>query len=510
MGAATGQAKLDLFISYAHIDDQPLPPEQEGWISRFHSTLQAFLEERLGRTVQIWRDPALQGNDVFSDEILARLSNATVLVSVITPRYIKSDWCTREISEFCAQAEKSSAFRVGNQARVFKVFKTPVDTQDPLPAAVRGLLGYEFFKWLDDGTPVEFDRAYGESFAQEYNLKIANLAWELKKLFEALAVGPSAGSNGNNPEANGTGKPVVYLAECSYDRKQDREALKGELGRLGYAVLPDRELPTDEQGYVEAVESLLSRSKLAVHLIGTGHGVVPDGPGDKSTIELQNELAAQRSKTAELPRVIWLPDGTDSEQPAQKAFLESLHNDGEAQLGAELITGDFESLKTTIYASLKRLEDKAPTNGAAKGEGAGTKLIYLICTSKDRPATVPIRKYLHEQGFEVELPAFEGDSAAVRKVHEQLLTDCQGVLLYYGAGDEAWKRAMDSELRKMGGSRAGKPLLASFTYLAEPTSADKDDERAMGEPDVIDGQSGAVESQLAPLVRAVSSGAEAR
>ena len=37
-----------LFISYAHIDNQPLTPEQQGWISRFHASLKAMLSMRLG------------------------------------------------------------------------------------------------------------------------------------------------------------------------------------------------------------------------------------------------------------------------------------------------------------------------------------------------------------------------------------------------------------------------------------------------------------------------------
>lgn len=43
----------DLFISYAHIDNQPLTPQQRGWISRFHATLEAFLSMRLGQTAKI-------------------------------------------------------------------------------------------------------------------------------------------------------------------------------------------------------------------------------------------------------------------------------------------------------------------------------------------------------------------------------------------------------------------------------------------------------------------------
>ena len=108
------------------------------------------------------------------------------------------------------------------------------------------------------------------------------------------------------------------------------------------------------------------------------------------------------------------------------------------------------------------------------------------------------------------MPAFEGDAAAIRAVHEQLLTECEAVLLFYGAGDEAWKRAMDNELRKLSAYRGDKPVLANFTYLAEPKSDDKEDLVAMGEPDLIDGRSGSVESQLSPFMQAVGSGDAAR
>ena len=58
-----------LFISYAHIDNQPLTSEQQGWITRFHKSLEALLSMRMGRKALIWRDEKLQGNDIFADKI---------------------------------------------------------------------------------------------------------------------------------------------------------------------------------------------------------------------------------------------------------------------------------------------------------------------------------------------------------------------------------------------------------------------------------------------------------
>jgi hypothetical protein len=39
----------DLFISYAHLDNVPLQPDQPGWITRFHDTLRVAL----GRSVSL-------------------------------------------------------------------------------------------------------------------------------------------------------------------------------------------------------------------------------------------------------------------------------------------------------------------------------------------------------------------------------------------------------------------------------------------------------------------------
>ena len=491
-----------LFISYAHIDNQPLTPEQQGWITRFHASLEALLSMRMGGKAQIWRDEKLQGNDVFADEILDQFAQTAVLVSVLTPRYLNSEWCTKEVAEFCKSAEQSGGMVVENKARIFKVLKTPVDTQESLPAVMKDVLGYEFFTF-DDGTPLELDPAYGEKYAQDYNRKVGKLAWDISQLLKKLET--DTGDNSHDKQA--TVKATIYLAESSYDRKETREILEGELRRHGYTVLPDRQLPQVEEDYVAAVERLLARCRLAIHLVGESYGAVPDGPSQKSVVVLQNELAVQRSKSDGLPRVIWLPEGTGSEQAQQQAFIEALHQDAEAQYGADLITGDLEDLKTSVHATLKKLEKpyfEPPEAQAAASDG--TRLIYLICDEKDRKASVPVRKFCKEQGFEVAIPAFEGDATAVREAHQQLLSICDAVILFYGAGDEAWKRTLDNELKKMPGYRSAKPLPVCCTYLAAPRTSDKEDLIDMEEPNLINGLEDFSEAEMAAFLRTMKPG----
>jgi len=493
--------KNDLFISYSHIDNQPIRPEDKGWISRFHASLEALLSMRLGQTAKIWRDDKLQGNDIFSDEIIQQFAHTAVFLSILTPRYLKSEWCTREVREFCEQAKQSGGVVIDNKARVFKIVKTPVDAQEFLPPAIKDILGYEFFS-LEDGTPLELDPAYGDKFAQDFNRKVGKLAWDISQLLKQLAT--DAEASDKEADTPAAPKPTVYLAECSYDRKEIREILESDLRCHGYTVLPDQQLPRDEAGYVAAVEALLARSKFSIHLIGESYGAVPDGLSQKSVVVLQNEVAVNKSKNSAFPRIIWLPEGTSSSQISQHLFIEALHQDAEVQFGADLITGDLEALKTSIHATLKKLEQPEPMLHEIQADAANaTQLIYLICNEKDRKATIPIRKYLREQGYEVFLPAFEGDATTVREAHRQLMSNCDAVILFYGAGSEAWKRTIDSELKKMPGYRNGKPLLACFTYLAEPVTVDKEDLIDMEEPHLINGIAGFSETGMAAFLHAL-------
>lgn len=489
----------DLFISYAHIDNEPLTPEQQGWITRFHASLEALLSMRMGGKARIWRDDKLRGNDVFGPEIIDQFAQTAVLVSVLTPRYLNSEWCKKEVAEFCKRAEQTGGIVFANKARIFKVLKAPVETQESLPQVMKEVLGYEFFT-IEDGTPLELDSAYGEKFAQDYNRKVGKLAWDVSQLLKTL----ETGTDDNGHDKQGTAKPTVYLAECSYDRKQAREILEGELKRHGYAVLPDQELPRDEDEYVAAVEGLLKRCKLSIHLIGETYGGVPDGPSQKSEVVLQNELAAKQSKSDGLKRVIWVPEGTHSKQTQQQALIDALHQDAEAQIGADLITADIEGLKTSIYAILTKLEKPEPQLLAEQAAAADqAKLIYLICNEKDRKATVPLRKFCRGLGFEVAIPAFEGDATSVREAHQQLMTNADAVILFYGAGDEAWKRTIDNELKKMPGYRSGKPLSASYTFLADPKTTDKEDLIDMEEPNLINGLGDFSETKMAAFVTAM-------
>ena len=78
------------------------------------------------------------------------------MISVLTPRYVKSEWCRKEITNFCRNAEDQGGINVEGKSRLIKVIKTPIAAHASdieLPKILESILGFEFFE-LDQVLPI--------------------------------------------------------------------------------------------------------------------------------------------------------------------------------------------------------------------------------------------------------------------------------------------------------------------------------------------------------------------
>jgi len=503
----------DVFISYAHLDNHG--GAIAGWVNRFHETLDGVLSQRLGHKAQIWRDEKLKGNDVFSEEIVSQLPNTAVLVSVISPRYIQSEWCLREASIFCTVAQQPPGLKVNNKSRIFKIIKTPPPTLDPLPAPMRETLGFDFFVRVkadnseskdEDDAPLELDSCYSADLEKKFNSAVAKLAWDICKTLEYVEKAGIASVTplpSSAPQAIATTRPTVYLADCAYDRRDDRDALRSELAMHGYPVLPDRLLPEDEAEYRAEVTRLLERSALSVHLLGASEGLRPAGEGKDSVVVIQNALSVERARAAPLRRVVSLPNGTVAKNPRHQQFLDAMHRDADMQGVADVIGGDLEAVKAQMHVALKRIELAQAAKSDAASASDATKeepRLYVIYDKTDLQATGDLRDVL-EMHFKVLKPAFGGTAEEVRQANEERLTQCDAVLIYYGSGTDMWMDSVSSEVEKAAALRPGRPLRAVFKWLAGPPTDDKNDKMRNPKPDVINALSGFSESLVEPIVK---------
>lgn len=458
---STAKFEHDIFISYAHIDNQPLDAGLKGWVETLHERLSVRLAQLLGEEARIWRDPKLQGNDLFAETLVRHLAKAGVLVSIISPRYVRSEWCVRELDEFCRLAEMNGGLQIGDKLRIFKVVKTHIPHEQH-PAVLRGSLGYEFY---------EYDQARdrAKEFSPEivpardirYWEKLDDLAYDIKQLIETLRV--SASPSASTPAS------TIYLAETTSDLTEQRDKIKRELQQHGHIVLPDKGLPLIGQAFRQEVSDCLGRSQLSVHLIGEHYGIIPEEE-NRSVIELQNELAS--GEGSRLQRIIWMPIGLQPQGEPQQRFVNQLRFGLSSQQGTDLLETKLEDLKTVIQEKLTRSDKPQPASaGSGNGEAA---TVYLICDRQDMDAVRPVEDYLFDKGLDVTLPATEGDETQLIQDHKDNLMMCDAVMIYYGRAGELWLRMKQRELQKVAGYGRMEPLTAKAIYITGPPTDSKE------------------------------------
>ncbi|NIM14287.1 MAG: TIR domain-containing protein [Candidatus Aminicenantes bacterium] len=219
----------DVFISYSHLDSEPLFKDQEGWISGFHYTLKSLLGKRLTREPRIWHDKVLQGNDKFNDEIVGKLSNTKIFLAVISPCYLQSEWCMKELREFIKAAETRGGVHIGNKSRIFKIVKTLVPL-DQYPDEIRELLGYEFFLKDDRGRPHECAPDRKAVYYEKYMTELENVAFDIGELILEMEWKNLKTTNHDAKQSSGDHKDrkPIYL---EYLRKPPVEYSFEELDR---------------------------------------------------------------------------------------------------------------------------------------------------------------------------------------------------------------------------------------------------------------------------------------
>lgn len=461
------QFESDAFISYAHIDNVELIEGGKGWVTNLHRALEVRVTQLLGKPPRIWRDPKLSGNDVFAETLLDRVRRVASLISVVSPRYIKSEWTRRELAEFTRAAEQQHAVPTRQKARIFKVLKTPVPIEAH-PPELQPLLGYEFFKVdPNTGRVHELNEIFGPEAQRDFWIRLDDLAHDvccMLEMLEASEDSPAASS----PIAAGT----IFLADCTADVREQREAIKRDLQQHGYTVLPAHGLPFVRTELEEALREDLAQCQMSIHLVGKSYSFVPEA-SSLSLLEIQNELAIERGLQGGFNRLLWIPPGLQIEDERQSKVVERLRMDLRIQDGADLLETSLEELRTVIQDRLKKPTE--PPEDSVEEADAGTtpKQLYLIYDQRDTEAALPWADFLFEKRFEVIRPVFEGDEAEVREYHEENLRTCDAALILYGTGSECWLRRKLRELQKSAGYGRTKPTPVGILVIP-PASPDKE------------------------------------
>jgi hypothetical protein len=473
----------DVFISYAHNDDDVFAPEQWGWVTRLHQDLEQRVRNHLGSDVRLWRDCEIRNNEDFTNKILHRLMRTATFLSVLSPSFMQRDWCKRELESFTGHAESQMGVFIDEErSRIFKVEKMPVE-RNALPPAMQGTKTYRFYR-PDPAEPkhtIELRPLLGGEYYRRYFEEMDELAKDIAELLKRMGLSSAPGER--SVKSN---RPMVYLAETTLDLDDKVSELRRDLKDRGYVVLPDGDLPYRADAYKKKVRESLKQAMLSIHLVGAAYGIVPEGDA-KSNVWLQHDLAMERGADPNFLRLIWLPRDLSPSEPRQRDFIAYLHDDAGAQKGADLLNGNIEELKTVIHERLAKickqqdgLRQPAAVASIATASTAPTCAadeplrIYIMCDLADRKSAslTALRKHLLSEGCEPVLPSEGEVESEALQIHAENLGLCDACLIFYGQGSSAWFEAKLRDLRKYLRGRQ-PPVTAKAVYIAQPTTEHK-------------------------------------
>jgi hypothetical protein len=131
--------KHDVFVSYAHNDNEPYVEGDIGWVNQLVKAVRTGVVQAVGKSnVDIWMDYRLPGNDVVTPTIMDELAGSALLLFVFSESYLASGCCKNELKGFLNSSVGDR--KAGALKRLFMVHRDKID-RDRLPQALQDLLG---------------------------------------------------------------------------------------------------------------------------------------------------------------------------------------------------------------------------------------------------------------------------------------------------------------------------------------------------------------------------------
>ncbi|MDQ3584098.1 MAG: toll/interleukin-1 receptor domain-containing protein [Pseudomonadota bacterium] len=453
----------DVFVSYAHIDNQG----ETAWVSTLLRHLDTDLRQRLGtKDLRIWIDKDLSGNRPLSPEIMRSIQRSATLLVVMSSGYLTSEWCAKERNAFLGFARDCVA-----EGRIFIVHCRETD-RTAIPAEFGDLIGFKF--WTQDPEAGGATRPLGLPGVKEhaYLAGVINLS---DRLARTLAEVKAA----RKPEARSAAE-YVFLARSTDDLETREEELVGYLTQAGLRILPESWYPdANEHEFRAVMEADLNRCSVFVQLLSSAHGRKASFAGGQRYPAIQHHIARSSGK----PVLQWRDPNDD---PA--AITDGGHR---AVVEGARACG-FEEFKRAVVEAARR---KLPVPKTRMPQVS----VFVNADREDLDVARQLSALLAKQGVECYWPLLEGSAEKVRQDLEESLKECDGLVLIYGASEPAWVRDQLRQGRKILSQRE-RALAALAIYLSPP---DEKQELAVALPELItlDGRAGVNAEALHPFVQ---------
>ena len=412
----------DIFVSYAHVDNDCLPGEDEGWVTQLIAALEFYLRQKLGRREKysLWRDPELPGNVPLTPEILETVRESEIFLLILSPGYISSSWCLDELAAF---VEKRGV----DSGRVFVVERDKLAAGEK-PAVLEDLLGYAF--WVADKQQSNVFRTLGTPAMQEYRSayfrQVEDLAIELvstiKQIRQAAPAPqnffyspPQELANAEQPAALVADEPTdlatVYVAPVPDSLQLVRNDFVRVLNQHRIEVLPVSNR-VNIGSFQQEMQADLQKSRCFIQLL--------DASANMGLVSAQYQIAKQ----VDIDVFQWR---------SSDLALSSISDDDHLALlrGQHVMASDLVNFQQHL---LKRIFPPEPIAEPEIEPATDQQIIFINVGNEDRALAEKVSHQLMAHGHFCVLPVTPDERsrpADIRKDMERNMRDCDSLLLLY-------------------------------------------------------------------------------
>lgn len=448
----------DYFLSYAVVDDGQMAGVENGWITNLARSLDVQLDQEIGRAGRLevfWDRRVLTRNEHIESQIREALQSTACFVLVLTPGFLESPWCPRELEWF----REAISGQHRNSSRIFVI------DQGKVPDARKrqhfdGHLTYPFFEKTASGQHQllgypEPDPKLHPGYYNAVATLARELAQELKELRKlhpapVAPVGRPASAPVTVPIPPSSSALTVFLAETSDDLIPQRRQVQQYLEDNQYRVLRVSSPAATLAGWRQQAEALLQQSDAFVQLLGLSPGRDFDDSPEGLVLQqaaLAVELSGQRTRKQ-------LQPGQPGSGPLQllqwrsPELLPKLKDQPELlnllklAEGAGVIAGPLEEFKSEIKRTVKLPEPVPPPRQPIQDDQSqGTMpLVFINAGPEDLPQAEQLLQLLAELNCLPFTPLLEGSPEEIRRELDAGLLDSDGLIYFYGQISAEWLR----------------------------------------------------------------------
>lgn len=422
-----------VFISYAHADNSTFDEHTPGWVSGFVDKLQKAIAMKAGGSqIECWMDFRLEPQRAVNDELRRRIRESKCIVAFMSPRYLESEWCRKEMAAFVEL--------MGGRAndRVFLVEMLPTE-RDEWHHGIQSVGGVQMWccgleqpEAMILGWPTpnpKEDRDYWKQLNRLADILARQIHNPPPPTPPAVTLPAPAAPIPASPAAK-----TIWIAEPTDDVLEQRDSLSALLQGLGHRILPAGDYPQHQaEAFRQALDCDLKQADLLVQLLGGLPGRKPAW-SETRFVQLQAEAASAEAQRRKLPLQLWRMPGIDLDSvtdPVHRALL---------QRAAD---SDWEAFRQQLIELLADQPMAPPPHPLS---------VIINADKPDRDLGLQVQHLLGELEVDATLaaePLPTQPPAEYRRNLEELWGDSHGVLIVYGTAPPMWVQTHHAHARKV-------------------------------------------------------------